>query len=201
MAAKKDESKTKKVIKPRKKAAKKIVKKDEPEDSTVVSTSSGRKYSPLARGMNFLVSAYVYFVAFTLVIYMVSTLIGGVLGMVTGFLDIASSPSGLLGAFANNEVGALNVELLHTIAFTIVLVKAYKILIEFAQTKHINIKFLVEIAIIAPTIELLFNSGAYSLYMNILFAVFAIANLIVYLLNYKKLKQVSDDYIKEWQTC
>jgi uncharacterized membrane protein (DUF373 family) len=92
---------------------------------------------------------------------------------------------------------ALELQLLHTIAFTIVLVKAYKILISFAETQHINLKLLVEIAIIAPTIELIFNTKTYDFYVNLLFAGFAVVNLVIYLYFYKTLKIVSDDYVKE----
>jgi uncharacterized membrane protein (DUF373 family) len=88
--------------------------------------------------------------------------------------------------------------LLHTIAFTVVLVKAYKILIVYAQTQHVNLKYLVEIAIIAPTIELIFNSSSYSFEVLILLASFAFANLVAYLFFYKTLKLSRDDYEKEF---
>lgn len=146
--------------------------------------------------MNFVVSGYVYFVAFILVLFMVSSLIAGVFNLATGLLDLATSAKGII---TSPERTALELNLLHTIAFTIVLVKAYKILISFAQTRHINIKFLVEIAIIAPTIELIFNSRNYEIEINMLFAAFAILNLAAYLFFYKTLKRSSDDYIKEYE--
>ena len=153
-----------------------------------------KKDSLTAEVMNYIVSGYVYFVAFTLVLYMVGSLVTGVLGVVTGLLDISSSVKVILSA---PERSALELDLLHTIAFTIVLVKAYKILISYAQTRHINLKFLVEMSIIAPTIEIIFNARNYSLEVNALFALFAFANLIAYLFFYKTLKLVSNDYEKE----
>ncbi len=150
--------------------------------------------SLLASAMNYMVSGYVYFVAFTLVLYMVSTLITGVLGVVTGLADLSLSAKSIL---TSPQRSTLELDLLHTIAFTIVLVKAYKILIAYAETRHINIKFLVEIAIIAPTIELIFNAKSYSFEANMLFAAFAFANLVAYLFFYPTLKMVSHDYIKE----
>jgi uncharacterized membrane protein (DUF373 family) len=78
-----------------------------------------------------------------------------------------------------------------------VLVKAYKILIAYAETRHINLKFLVEIAIIAPTIELIFNPKNYSLPVMVVMASFAFANLVAYLFFYTTLKTVSRDYIHE----
>lgn len=144
--------------------------------------------------MNFVVSGYVYFVVLILVLYMVSSLVAGVFNLATGLLDLATSAKGII---TSPERTALELNLLHTIAFTIVLVKAYKILISYAETRHINIKFLVEIAIIGPTIELIFNSRNYSLEINILFASFAFVNLIAYLFFYKTLKKASDDHLKE----
>lgn len=148
--------------------------------------------------MNYIVSGYVYFVAFTLVLYMISSLVTGVLGVATGLMDISSSAKVIL---SSDQRSVLELQLLHTIAFTIVLVKAYKILICYAQTRHLNIKFLVEMAIVAPTIELIFNIGKYNLETNILFAVFSFANLIAYLFFYKTLKTISNDYDKEKAMC
>lgn len=152
--------------------------------------------SLLASAMNYMVSGYVYFVAFTLVLYMVSTLVTGVLGVVTGLADLSLSAKSIL---TSPERSSLELELLHTIAFTIVLVKAYKILIAYAETRHINLKFLVEIAIIAPTIELIFNAKSYSFEANLLFAGFAFLNLVAYLFFYQTIKHVSLDYLRE--TC
>jgi uncharacterized membrane protein (DUF373 family) len=145
----------------------------------------------LAEIMNYIVSGYVYFVAITLVFYMVSSLVTGVLSVATGLLNISTSVSAILSA---PERDLLELDLLHTIAFTIVLVKAYKILISYAQKRHVSIKYLVEIAIIAPTIEIVFNSTKYPIEVNILFAVFAFANLIAYLFFYSTIKHVSNDY-------
>jgi hypothetical protein len=150
--------------------------------------------SLLASTMNYMVSGYVYFVAFTLVLYMVSTLITGVLGVATSIMDMSLSAKSIL---TSPERSTLELELLHTIAFTIVLVKAYKILLAYAETRAINIKFLVEIAIIAPTIELIFNARSYSFEVNVLFASFAFANLVAYLFFYHTIKAVSSDYIHD----
>jgi uncharacterized membrane protein (DUF373 family) len=144
--------------------------------------------------MNYIVSGYVYFVALTLVFYMVTSLVTGVLTVVTGLLDISSSAKAILSA---PERAGLELSLLHTIAFTIVLVKAYKILIAYAETRHINLKFLIEIAIIAPTIEIIFNIRNYPIEVNALFAIFAFCNLLTYLFFYKTIKAVSTDYEKE----
>lgn len=153
-----------------------------------------RKNTIVAEIMNYTVSGYVYFVAFTLVVYMVSSLVTGVYELIIGFTNMPFSIQAILSA---PQRSLLEHELLHTIAFTIVLVKAYKILIAYAQTRHINLKFLVEISIIAPTIELVFNIRNYSIEVSILFAVIAFCNLIVYLYFYKTLRLVSSDYERD----
>lgn len=150
--------------------------------------------SLLASIMNYMVSGYVYFVAFTLVLYMVSTLVTGMLGVATSLLDLSLSAKSIL---TSPERSSLELDLLHTIAFTIVLVKAYKILIAYAETRHINLKFLVEISIIAPTIELIFNPKSYPLEVMIVMSAFAFCNLVAYLFFYATLKTVSQDYIKD----
>lgn len=144
--------------------------------------------------MNFIVSSYVYFVAITLVFYMMSTLVTGVMGVMAGLMDIEGSLRSILTA---PETNLLEVDLLHTIAFTIVLVKAYKILISYAQKSHVSIKYLIEIAIIAPTIEIVFNTSHYSIELLALFAIFAFANLLAYLFFYPTIKHVSTDYEHE----
>ncbi len=153
-----------------------------------------KKDSLVAEVMNYMVSGYVYFVALTLVLYMVTSLVTGVLGAVTGLLDISSSAKVILSA---PERAAFELSLLHTIAFTIVLVKAYKILISYAQTRHINMKYLIEISIVAPTIEIVFNSRSYSLEVVSVFGIFAFLNMLAYLFFYKTLKMVNADYEKE----
>jgi len=148
----------------------------------------------VGRIMDFAVSGYVFFVALLLVLFMVSTLVAAGASVL---FDVIDMTTGSKGFSLTPDLKALELQLLHTIAFTIVLVKAYKILISFAETQHINLKLLVEIAIIAPTIELIFNTKTYDFYVNLLFAGFAVVNLVIYLYFYKTLKIVSDDYVKE----
>ena len=155
------------------------------------------KHNPIAEIMNYFVSGYVYFVAFTLVLYMVSSFATGVLGLVSGLLDISSSAKAILAA---PERAGLEKELLHTIAFTVVRVKAYTILISYAQTRHVNVKLVIEMSIIAATIEIIFNANNYSMEINMLFAAFAFVNLLAYLFFYKTIKTVSNDYEKECRT-
>lgn len=83
---------------------------------------------------------------------------------------------------------------LHTIALTIVFVKAYRTLLYYMQCHHVSVKYIVEIAIIAPTIELIFAPENRSFEINILFATFSAVMLVIYLLFFKTLSQAD----KEW---
>ena len=71
-------------------------------------------------------------------------------------------------------------QVLNIITFILVLVKSFNILVEYSKHQHIAIKDLVEISIIALLMEVVFNFGIHSMPINILFAVFWIALLIIY---------------------
>lgn len=73
---------------------------------------------------------------------------------------------------------------LHSIAEVIILIKAYRILVSYLNTHHVAIKYIVEISIIAPAIELVFASDMHSMATNITFAIFGLANLVLYLMYY-----------------
>jgi uncharacterized membrane protein (DUF373 family) len=62
----------------------------------------------------------------------------------------------------------------------LILVKAYRILESYARHYHIEIVDLVEIAIIALIMEVVFNFTVHSLEINILFAVVGIILLVIY---------------------
>lgn len=81
-------------------------------------------------------------------------------------------------------------DIAHDIAYIIVLIKAYRIVLFYLQTEHVSIKYIVEISIIAPAIELIFASQVHSWWLNVLFAVFGVANLIIYLQFQKSLSHI-----------
>lgn len=80
--------------------------------------------------------------------------------------------------------------IVHDIAFIIVLVKAFRVLLFYLQTQHISIKYVIEISIVAPAIELIFAAQNQDLWLNILFAIFSLANLVIYLAYYEKLANI-----------
>lgn len=87
-------------------------------------------------------------------------------------------------------------KVLHTIALTIVFVKAYRMLLYYMRYHHISVKYIVEISIIAPAVELIFASENQPLEINILFALFSIGMLVVYLAFFKTLAIVDKAWIE-----
>ncbi|NDK09626.1 hypothetical protein GW846_02505 [Candidatus Gracilibacteria bacterium] len=71
-------------------------------------------------------------------------------------------------------------QVLNIVTFILVLVKSFKILVEYSKNQHIAIKDLVEISIIALLMEVVFNFGIHDMSINILFALFGLALLIIY---------------------
>lgn len=83
-----------------------------------------------------------------------------------------------------SESSALGIRLaekvLNIVTFILVLVKSFKILVEYSKHQHIGIKDLVEISIIALLMEVVFNFWLHSIEINILFAVFGAVLLMIY---------------------
>lgn len=77
-------------------------------------------------------------------------------------------------------LNALNVEFLHTIALLIVLMKAYRVLVEYMRWYHIDIKYMMEIGIIASVLELLFNYQNYTQDMRYIFLGIAVSFAFIY---------------------
>ncbi len=82
------------------------------------------------------------------------------------------------------------IDVIHSIALIIVLVKAYRVLLFYFRKHHISIKYIVEISIIAPAIEIIFAHQNQSLPINILFGVFSLASLALYLAFHEKLTTI-----------
>lgn len=128
--------------------------------------------------LDFLVSLLVFLVALLLVGY------GG---------------AKLFWAFSNILASGFHMPLttddkvMHGVAYTIVIVKAYSILVSYLQTHHLNIKYLIEIAIIAPTIEIIFSVHRRGIEFDILLGSFAFVNLVLYLLFYDRLLRIDNE--------
>lgn len=86
---------------------------------------------------------------------------------------------------------------LYSVAIIIILVKAYRILLFYMNKHHVSIKYIVEIAIIAPAIELIFVPDGRSLGLNIVYAVFSLGSLLIYVLYFAKLCNADDIDMQE----
>lgn len=146
----------------------------------------------MERSVPFL-NACVSFVAFittlTLVVYMLVAFITGVYDVAvlmfeTVFMHAAERQAILKG---------LNSEFLHNIAILIVLMKSYRILVEYMKYRHIDIKFMVEITIVACVLELLFNFTAYTAYTQMVLLGLAVSFLTLYVFKYETLVKAMKD--------
>jgi len=88
-------------------------------------------------------------------------------------------------------------EILRKVALIVILVKAYRLLIYYMQSHHVSIRYIVEISIIAPSVEIIFTPENRSLELNILYAVFAIANLLIYLKLCSSIDRIDIDIAEE----
>lgn len=148
--------------------------------------------SKLATVMNWCVSMYAYITALILLIYMISTLSMAMWNFFMEFDHVVGTVTDM-DPGNHHERHAIEALILHFVAYTIVLIKAYTILMSYARKHHINIKYLVEIAIIAPAVEILFNSSAYSIEVLYLLGAFGISNLLIYAIWYRNFKEIGDD--------
>lgn len=80
---------------------------------------------------------------------------------------------------------------IHDIVFLIVLIKILLLLLSYFQHHHISIKYIVEISIIAPAIEIIFASDTHTPFILSLFAIFSLANLLIYILFQEKIKKIN----------
>ncbi|MCD5390220.1 MAG: hypothetical protein LR005_02475 [Candidatus Pacebacteria bacterium] len=69
---------------------------------------------------------------------------------------------------------------LHGVTLIILLVKAYKILMSYAEDHHIDIRYIIEIAVIGSVLELLFNSSDYSHVMQVIFLILGLGGALIY---------------------
>lgn len=87
----------------------------------------------------------------------------------------------------------VSTEFLHTIAVLIILMKAYRILVEYIRHHHVNLKHIVEIAIIGCVLELLFNYTHYTEDMRLVLLGLAVGFLGLYVFKYDSLNKAQDD--------
>lgn len=86
---------------------------------------------------------------------------------------------------------------LYSVAIVIILVKAYRILLFYMNKHHVSIKYIVEIAIIAPAIELIFVPDGRSFGLNIVYAAFSLGSLLIYVIYFTSLCEADDTDIRD----
>ena len=139
----------------------------------------------LNRGLSFVA----FITAAALVVYMLVVFITGTLDVANLMLDtVLLEPDERQSIF-----NALNSDFLHNIAVLLVLMKAYRILVEYMRYHHIDIKYMVEIVIIASVLELLFNYTEFTPDMRLVLLGLAVSFLGIYAFRYDTLVQALKD--------
>ena len=139
--------------------------------------------------LNGCISFVAFVTAATLVVYMLVVIVTGTFDVASTIYDtVFLDPSERQTIF-----NILNAEFLHNVAVLLILMIAYRVLVEYMRYHHIDIKFMVEIAIIASVLELVFNFAAYSIEMRYILLGLAVFFLATYVFGYKQLKQASKD--------
>lgn len=128
-----------------------------------------------------IIRLHAYAAATFLMIYMISTMIFSFIDLFQNFEEFVN-PADFPDSKNNVRYG-----LLHSIAFIIVLYKAYSIIIYYGRDLHVNIKFVIEIAIIGSIVELIFNYKYLSDILIISYTTVFISASVIYLYFYKKL--------------
>jgi len=145
--------------------------------------------------LNGCISFVAFITALSLVVYMLIAFITGMfdVGMLmfdTVFLEPAKR---------QDIFNTINSDFLHNVAVLIVLMKSYRILVEYMRFRHIDMKFMLEIGIIACILELLFNSSNYTEHMQMILAGLAFGLVAVYAFKYETFVKSKKDSQKEFE--
>lgn len=128
-----------------------------------------------------IIRLHAYAAATFLIIYMIGTIIFAFIDLVQDFEKFVTPMN------SSESKNTIRYEILHSMAFVIVLYKAYSIIICYAKDMHVNIKFIIEIAIIGSVIELIFNHKYLSDILIASYTTVFISASIVYLYFYETL--------------
>ncbi len=80
--------------------------------------------------------------------------------------------------------------MIHDVIYFIVLVKVYKILISYIRVHHISVKYILEISIIAPMIEVIFIVDQRPWWVTVIFIIFSFLSLSLYMIFYEKIQKM-----------
>ena len=139
--------------------------------------------------LNYCISFVAFITAVALVVFMLIAFLTGTYDVVLLMLDtVFLEPADRQVIF-----NTVNTQFLHTIAVLIILMKAYRILVEYMRNHHIDIKYVMEIAIIGSVLELLFNYGDYSEDMRLVLLGLAVSFVGFYVFRYDTLNKALKD--------
>lgn len=156
------------------------------ENPNILATKHGYHFGKF---VDRVVNLCTYGVILSLVGYMIARILKSFIQIFEAIFSGVSS--GGIRTFSAPE------DALHTVPITIILVKAYKLLLEYAKTQHVNIKYVLEIAITAPVVEIMFNFTGYSYHELIFMGSFCVVMTVIYLYFYETIKKGEIDYSKE----
>jgi len=143
--------------------------------------------------LNGCISFVAFITALSLVIYMLVAFVTGVFDVSLTIIDTVF----LDPAERQSIFNSINADFLHNIAILLILMKAYRILVEYMRYHHIDIKFMMEIAIIACVLELLFNAQGYTEHMQMVLAAVAVLFAGIYGFKYETFVKAMKDSRKE----
>jgi len=135
-----------------------------------------------------LVKFHAYAVTIAFVSYMFVVLVTGTIDFYSDLFQMAQ------GTLSDEDRVNMGTQVLRNLAFTIILYKGFTVLFSYAKTTHINTKLVLELAIIAPVIELIFNFHYLAVNERIIYAAFAVGIAFVYLLFWDKVKEIGEAY-------
>ncbi|MAZ56629.1 hypothetical protein CL653_02470 [bacterium] len=145
--------------------------------------------------LNLCISFVVFITALSLVVYMLASFVTGTYDVAFQIFDtLFLSP-----ADRQLVLNGLNADFLHTIALLIVLMKAYRILVEYMRFYHIDIKYMMEMGIIASILELLFNYQSYSQDMRYVLLGIAVSFTTIYAFRHDTLVSAMKESRREMQ--
>lgn len=85
--------------------------------------------------------------------------------------------------------------ILQDFAVLLVMLKAVRVLVAYLATHHVRMYHIVEISVIASSVELVFAPERHTFSMDVLFAVFALANLLILVMFYDTMRRMNTDQI------
>lgn len=145
--------------------------------------------------LNGCVSFVAFITALALVIYMLIAFVSGTFDVALLMFDTMF----LEPVERQSVLNVLNGEFLHNVAVLLILMKAYRILVEYMRYHHIDLKYMIEIAIIACVLELLFNFQQYSQDMRLVLLGLGVTFLGFYVFKYDNLVKAMKDSRKEME--